>query len=530
VDPLTCSLSVLVTAALGVSGDARPLPVTVQDDAMMLHRSAPAVRATAHHLARLGADRVRLTASWSTLAPKPRRKRAPDFDAADPDAYPRESWIHLDRAVKATVAAGLEPQIDVAFFAPRWAVKRKTKTETGREPRERWIPDPKAFGRFAAALASRYSGSHRDPAQADERLPAVRTWTTWNEPNHPAFLLPQWRRRGGRWVPQSPDTYRPMHMRAYRAIKRVSSKNDVLISGSAAARGGKRGPMGAVPPLRFLRELACVDRRGRPLRRGRCAKYRPIAADGYAHHPYSFRTRPDVPSRHRDNVQMADMGRLSRLIGELDRRGRINAPWPIYVTEYGYETNPPDIRRGVTLRRQARWHGLATYMAWRQPEVAQFAQFLLYDISPPLGGRDDPEVASESWQTGLYFFDGRPKQPALQAFKLPFWAESHRFESGYEGVVFFGEVRPEPGRQQVEVERRGSDGTWRPIQTYETREAGDVWCDSRSTTFFTDVEGVFFRLAPHVGAGQYRMRWIKPNGRVVYGVSIRVGAPRATGS
>jgi hypothetical protein len=522
VDPLTCSLSMLVTAALGVSGDARPLPVTVQDDAMMLHRSSSSVRATAHHLARLGADRVRLTASWSTLAPKPRRKRAPDFDATDPDAYPRESWIHLDRAVKATVAAGLEPQIDVAFFAPRWAVKRKVATEDGREPRERWIPDPKAFGRFAAALASRYSGAYPDPAQSNARLPAVRTWTTWNEPNHPAFLLPQWRRRGGRWVPRSPDVYRPMHRRAYAAIKRVSRQNEVLISGSSAAGGRKPGPMKAVPPLRFLRELACVDRRGRPLRRGKCAKYQPLAADGYAHHPYSFHNRPDVPSGNRDNVHMADMGRLSRLIGRLYERGRINSRWPIYITEYGYETNPPDIRRGVTLRRQARWHGLATYMAWRQADIAQFAQFLLYDVSPPPGGRNDPEIASQSWQTGLYFFDGRPKRPALQAFKLPFWAESRDLGSGYEGVVLFGQVRPEPGRQQVEVEMRGPDGAWRAIHTYETREAGDVWCDSRSTVFLTDAEGFFLRLAPYVGPGLYRMRWIKPSGYAVYGVTVPV--------
>ena len=512
----------VVSAALGGGGEARALPVTVQDDALMLHQQPAAVQQTADHMARLGVDRVRLTASWSSLAPNPDAKRMPRFDATNSEAYPQEEWARLDRAVKAVTTAGLEAQVDVAFFAPRWAVEREVPTNF--PGRHRWKPDPERFAQFAEAAARRYNGTHPDPARPGQRLPAVRLWTTWNEPNHGAFLLPQWRRSAGRWIPQSPHIYRELHERAYAAIKNVNQENQVLLGGTAAMGGQGRGRRKAVPPLQFLRELACVDRRGRPLERSACDGFKPLKADGWAHHPYSLYDRPDVPSINPDDVQMGDLARLSRLLDRLYRRGRITTKLPIFLTEYGYETNPPDVERGVTLRQQARYHGLATFLAWQQQDISMFAQFLLNDIAPPPGAENDPEEVSRDWHSGLYFHDGRPKEPAVQAFKMPFWAES-RSLAGQDVVVLFGQVRPSEGRKRIEIEMRGADRTWIPIQTYETRPAGDVTCGSEMTSFLTDSEGFFQRVAPYEGPTFYRARWIKTDGTTEYGVSIRVGPP-----
>ena len=512
----------LVSAALGGGGEARALPVTVQDDALMLHRQPAEVQETARQMASLGVDRVRLTASWSALAPRPGVKRMPRFDATDSDAYPHEPWAQLDRAVKAVTSAGIDPQMDVAFFAPRWAVEKSVPTNF--PGRHRWKPDPERFAQFAEAAARRYSGTHRDPARPSQRLPAVRLWTTWNEPNHGAFLLPQWRRSGGRWIPQSPHIYRTLHEHAYAAIKHVDPENQVLMGGTAAMGGQGRGRRKAVPPLQFLRELACVDRRGRPLERRACDGFKPLQADGWAHHPYSLYDRPDVPSANPDDVQMGDLERLSRLLGRLHRQGRITTRLPIFLTEYGYETNPPDVERGVTLKQQARYHGLATYLAWKQTDISMFAQFLLQDIAPPPGAEDDPVEASRDWHSGLYFSDGRPKEPGIQAFKLPFWAET-RTLAGSNVVVLFGQVRPSEGRKRIEVEMRGADGTWIPIQTYETRPAGDVTCAAETTSFLTDSEGFFQRLTPYQGPTYYRARWIKTDGTSEYGVSVPVYTP-----
>jgi hypothetical protein len=526
-DPLTCTLAMLVSAALGGGADARALPVTFQDDALMLHRAPAQVRTSARRMAALGGDRLRLTAGWSVLAPSPRSRHVPRFDARSSDAYPREPWLRLDRAVKAATQAGLEPQIDVAFFAPRWAVARPARGARG-PVRHRWEPDAERYGEFARAVASRYSGRHADPERRGARLPAVRLWTTWNEPNHAGFLLPQWRRTRSGWVPRSPHVYRRLHERGYDSIKGVDPRNQVLIGGLASEGRDTPGPRNGVPPLRFVRELACVDRRGRSLRRPECRDFRPLRADGFAHHPYSLYSAPDVPSTDPDEVAIADMDRLADLLDDLHRRGRIATRLPVHITEYGYETNPPDAHRGVSLHDQARYMGLSTFLAWRRPEVRSFAQFLLNDTGPPPGARPGSPEAMSDWQTGLYFENGRAK-PAAQAFKLPFWAEA-RTVADQDVVVLFGQVRPTTGRKRVAVEMRDPSGIWRPIRSLETRTGGDGACGRDTTDFLTDAEGFYLRLAPYRGPATYRMRWIKGNGRSEYGEPIAVDAPRPLGT
>ena len=523
VDPLTCSLAMLVFGALGGGPEARPMPVTVQDDALMLHRSGAEVQATARRMANLGVDRVRLTASWSTLAPNPNSKRMPNFNATDSDAYPRESFMQLDRAVKAVTSAGMTPQIDIAFFAPLWGVRREVRvTHPGRH---RWEIRTKRYARFAEAVAKRYNGTHRDPARSNQQLPAVHIWATWNEPNHSAFLLPQWRRYEGQWVPRSPHLYRELHERGYAAIKRVDPTNQVLIGNTAALGGLAVGPRRTIAPLRFIRELACVDRRGRPLEdRPECADFKPLQADGLAHHPYSLYDRPDVPSVHPEQITMGDLDRLSALLERLHQLGRTTTRLPILITEYGYETNPPDKLRGVSLRQQARYHGLATFLAWQREDVTSFAQFLMNDIGPPPDAGNDPVENSRNWQSGLYFHDGRAKQQAVQAFRVPFWAEA-RSLAGNDVVVLFGQVRPSEGRKRMEVEMKAPDGTWIPIQTYETRPAGDTTCGADTTSFLTDTEGFYLRIAPYQGPATYRARWIKTDGTSEYGVTIPVRPP-----
>jgi hypothetical protein len=493
----------------------------MQDDALMLNRPPAQVQATARRMARLGVDRVRLTAGWSVLAPQPNSRRMPNFDPRDSDTYPHAPWTKLDTAVRAATAAGIDPQIDVAFFAPKWAVRRVVWM--AHRDRHRWEPDPRRFAQFAHAVAERYSGRHPDPQRAGRRLPAVRTWTTWNEPNHAAFLLPQWHRVDGEWVPRSPDVYRRLHERAYSEIKAVDSENRVLIGALSAEGMEGRGARKAIPPRRFLRELACVDSRLRPIDRGDCGDFEPLRADGFSQHPYSLYSAPDEPSEERDYVRMGDLDELAELLDDLHARGRIASRLPIHVTEYGYESNPPDVVRGVPLQTQARYHGLATFMAWRQHSIAGFAQFLLNDIPPPRNAKSKVE-ASRDWHTGLYFYDGRPK-PAVQAFKIPFWAEARHF-AGQDVVVLFGQLRAATGRARAQVEVRGEDGLWRAIRSVETRTTTDTSCgDSQTTEFVTDDEGFFLRIVPYEGPLAYRTRWIKADGKSELGVPVKVGAP-----
>ena len=533
---LACSLAALVFA--GAPAGGRQLETTVQDDALLLHSPPALVAEVARRIAWLGADRVRITAGWSALAPDPlsRRRPGPPFDATDSSTYPGDGWVRLDRAVKAAVAAGLGVQLDVAFWAPRWAVQRRSP----RDPdRPRWGPSPGEFASFATAVARRYDGGFPDPERPGSNLPAVRMYTTWNEPNNATFLQPQWIRRHRRWQAESPHIYRAMHEAAYDAIKRVSPQDAVLIGGTAST-GSSRPGRGGVPPLKFLRDMACVDARLRPLAIPECNGYRPLRGDGYAHHPYSRYSAPDAPASNPDDAPLADSDRLEGLLNALAAAGRLAQPLAVYDTEYGYETNPPDPFVPFSPQQQAEFLGWSTYLAWRDPETRMFAQFPLQDQRPGEGeaGRpvpptrarrrapaDPTAAARRAWssvQSGLFYPDGAPK-PAVQAFRLPFWAQSEMV-AGQPVVRLFGGVRPGGGHQVVRVERQdAAGGPWTPVQvTGQTCEG--------ATDFFTDDAGWFLRAAPYTGPGSYRLSRRQPDGSWESGVEVPVSAPNQQGA
>ena len=497
---LGCSLAALLLAGSGAS--AQNVETTIQDDAVLLHRSEGEVRQAVGQMRELGADRVRITAGWSGLSPRPDSRKRPSFDAADTRTYPQAGLQALDRAVVNAERAGLEVQLDLAFWAPRWAVRRAAR----RPGRHRYKPDARAFGQFARAIAERYSGQFRDPEHGiGYRLPAVRMYTTWNEPNYPYFLSPQWKRTRRGHRPASPHLYRPMHEEAYAAVKAVDGRNIVLIGGLAAS-GSHRPGRGAVPPMEFLRTLACVNRRLAPLRVPECKGVGTLHADGFAMHPYSVGVAPGVPAEHPDDIYLADLHRLSALITQLHDLGRTDHDWPIYATEYGYETRPPDPRAQFTTAQQAKFLGWATFVAHTQPRTRMFAQFLLRDIDKPRG-RD--------YQTGLLYANGRPK-PGAQAFKLPFFASVTSAADGTPALVVFGGVRPGSGPKVVRVERRapGTDH-WVHVPT-----VGET-CDDATGAFLTSVDGFFQRLAPWEGPGDYRLGW-QHGGFVEHGPPIAV--------
>ena len=449
-------------ALLPANGWATGPETVIQDDAALLYRSGTEVRESMDRIRELGIDRVRVTAAWGVIAPESRSREKPRFDAGDSNAYRTDGWTRIDRVLREARRAGLKTMVDLAFHAPRWAAGGKRVEKTYRHN-----PSLLEFRRFVKAAAHRYRGDFPDPQDPGRSLPAVHLWTTWNEPNHPSFLLPQWRRSRGRWVPASPHVYRGLHEAAYGVLKRSSRSNSVLIGGLAAVGGGRRGPRGRIAPLRFLRELACVDRRLRRLRVAECRRFRRLQADGFSHHPYSIGVAPARSSRHRDDVRIADLGRLDRLLGALKRRGRIAKRLPIYITEFGYETNPPDPTRGVSHAKQTAYLAHGAFLAWRSPRVRMHAQFLLRDLpANPLIAATSPRRWHD-YQSGLIEFGGALK-PAFEAFKLPLWANATRRGDAH----LFGQIRPGHGRRRVRIERRAPDARWVPASTAVTDRRG----------------------------------------------------------
>ena len=124
----------------------------------------------------------------------------------------------------------------------------------------------------------------------------------------------------------------------------------------------------------FPRALYCVDASNRPLAgsaatslacpanavRLSFAQGHPglFDATGFGHHPYSFFLAPNVSYPEPDFVPSVDLSRLEHGLDATFHTYGGGRRIPIYLTEYGYETNPPDPfgesasrgRRGISAR------------------------------------------------------------------------------------------------------------------------------------------------------------------------------------
>jgi hypothetical protein len=425
-----------------------PIATIVQDDAELLHRSPQRIAATLDDLRDLGVDWVRVTAGWSEIAPAARSFRRPAFDATDPTQYPPGAWSALDRVYEMARARGLQASIDIAFWAPRWAVRAPGR----RADRERtWIA-PADYADFAEAVARRY--------------PRAVAFTIWNEPNHSAFMLPQWELVGGAWRPSSPHRYRELVQAAVPRIKAAAPRALALI-GATSSVGSDRGSSEneRMAPLTFLREMACVDERLQPLKRAECRDFEALPGDGWSHHPYSLELPPWEPDPRADNVRMADLGRLTSLLHRLHEAGRTQADLPLYLTESGYQTAPPDPTWNVSLDDQSRWLSESEQIARREPAVRSVSQFLVRDLPERPGPTE--RIRWRDYQSGLRFEDGRPK-PAHASFALSLVAR----RATPAGVDFWGLVRPGSGARRARISMLESNGRWREIARSETRPDG----------------------------------------------------------
>ncbi len=109
----------------------------------------------------------------------------------------------------------------------------------------------------------------------------------------------------------------------------------------------------------------------------------------------------------------------------------------MWLTEYGYQTNPPDAF-GVSRLEQARFVAEAARRVYAARKVDMLVHYLY---------RDEPELAR--WQSGLETADGRAK-PALAATMLPLAQVSRRAGR----ATLWGQVRPGDGPQRYALQQR----------------------------------------------------------------------------
>ena len=103
--------------------------------------------------------------------------------------------------------------------------------------------------------------------------------------------------------------------------------------------------------------------------------------DAYAHHPYYGAPRetpstPPPPGIHGNAATAITLGNINLLVREVTR---LYGNKRIWITEYGYQTNPPDRIFGVSFVEPGALPDQAYGIAKRNPRIDMFLWFLLRD-------------------------------------------------------------------------------------------------------------------------------------------------------
>jgi hypothetical protein len=454
----TAVLALAAAALLAPAAHASPRQVMTFEAPGELLRDSDR-EATLDEIQGFGVSRVRALVYWRDFTARPTSKKQPTFDTADPDAYPAGTWDLLDRLVDSLERRKMSVQLTLTGPVPRWATKkRKGRVKD---------PIPKRFGRWARAVATRYGDR-------------VDLWSIWNEPNHPEFLGPQY--KNGR--PHTPRLYRKLYVEGERAIHGVrGGSRDKVLFGETAPIGNEK----VVSPLAFLRRALCLDA-DYDKSRG-CKKLR---VDGYAHHAYTRRSGPFFVSDDEDEVSIGSLRRLTTALDRAADAGAIASNRGIYLTEFGIQSKPDP--NAVSLKRQAEYTAISEKIAYANPRVKAFSQYLLYDDQPRRGVPRVQRYAG--FETGLRT-SKRRKKPAYDAFILPLVATRYGSRD-----VLWGRVRPATATTQVVIEHRVGKGRWKRLRTVQTA-------------------GVYGFGTAHRSKHRYRARWTRPDGVTITGPPIR---------
>jgi hypothetical protein len=398
----------LLPAAAGASAREYAL---FQDDKLLVESGSAQRNATLDEVRAFGVDMIKVQLNWAVVAPGARRKPA-GFDATDPAQYP--GWARYDELVADARAHGFKVMFALAPPAPGWA----TPTRGDRMGVNR--PSAREFGRFAEAAARRF--------------PGVSVWTIWNEPNHPGHLYPQ--SVHGR--PVAPRLYHALVRAAVRGLRRGGAGRKPTLFGELLPIGKpSTGPKRNLKPLRFLRWFF----RGRQL----------SGLDGFAYHPYTRPAGPLVREPSPDDATIGSYRRVLRVLDSARARGRIKGPrLPIWNTEFGFQTDPPDPGFGAKISRVPLFWSLSElWFSYSNRRVKSISQYTMTDTP------GDPSL----WQSGLRFADGRLKTNIYANYRLPILVR----QLGPGAVEVRGDARPGGAGSTVQIFQRGRKGPFKPL-------------------------------------------------------------------
>ena len=416
-------ITLLAGALLALAGGATPA-LADHDQTNFFEASNqllnPSARAhTFQQLEHLGVKALRVELYWYDVAPDPTSATKPSFEATNPAAY---DWSLYDPILAEAQRLHWPVLLTVTSPAPSWATSNHKAPYITR-------PDDKDFQEFMTAVARHYGSE-------------VSLYSIWNEPNHPAFLLPQFNANG---APASPRIYRGLYQAGYAGLQAAGLTHPRVLFGETAPTGydhvnvRREGALHDVAPLAFLREALCLNARYR--KSPSCGE---LQMSGYAHHAYTIAVPPTYVPKGADEVMIGSLFRLERALNLAARAHAIPAGLPIYLTEFGTQSYP-NKQLGVPVAKQAEYNAIAEHIAWSDPRVVAFSQYLLKDDA--LGGAPGASVhgGTVGFQTGLEYYSGQPK-PLYYGWPIPLTVtrDGRRF-------ALWGLARPTTGATHVTV-------------------------------------------------------------------------------
>jgi hypothetical protein len=362
------------------------LLVGINDEAFSLYGDPTTAFAT---LKALNTQVLRVNLYWGGTKWAVAKSRPADpNDPGDPAL----DWAIYDRLVRYATQNNIKVVFSI-LFTPGWANGNKARTVAP--------TNFKDLENFAYTAAERYSGLwtpppwQQDPANPTTKLPLpkVSMWTAWNEPNNPIWLSPQYKRVGKTWRVESAFNYAKICNAVYNGIHSpfLGPLPDEHVACGVTGPKGNDAPAtkrASVDPLTFLTQAH---------------RFGMKTFDVYAHHPYADIGKNESPTyvpkgKFKRRVQLGNINLLMKLVSQY------YGPKHFWITEFGYQTNPPDKTYGVPYATQAKYLTQSYAIARKNPRIDMLLWFLV---------RDEPAVGN--WQSGLMTVTGK-KKPAWNAF------------------------------------------------------------------------------------------------------------------
>jgi len=512
-----------ITAALAALCVLTPGAARASSTQISIMEPGPAIMAnpvgTMHTLVLLGVNTIRLGIGWADIAPDPDSTRPPrGFDASNPGAYPTGRFAPFDAVIETARADGIGVNLDVFGETPAWAIAGHPAHANGD-----YAPVPADYQAFYEAVARRYSG-HYTPPGASAPLPDVTNWSVWNEPNYTASLKPQ--STGRHNTPASPHIYRGLVDAAWTALAATGRGHDHVLIGELTPRGYPNVGYGGMYPIVFMQSLYCLNSDYQQLRGSAAAaqdcptnaagsrRFRSqnpglFDAAGISVHPYSRWYPPNSEqfvscNKNKLCASLGDIGNLVSAIAAVQRAYGSSRRPPVYSTEYGYKTSPPlpvhfhnrtANYYNVPINTAVAYLNWAEYLSYKNPHIASYDQYLLYDPESTTYNRYQP------YASGLLTWNGHYKA-TYYAFRMPLYLPVTSFSSG----------------QRIEVWGGARPARFASIETSGTSQTVQVEFEPKGSSTFTTVanlpitnpEGYIDTDMSFPGSGTVRLAYTYP--------------------